>query len=248
MEGCRRDEGGTGEEGRETRRARWMRPSWSTKVLTLLRVLVVLPRVLHVLGLDQDLDLGSDGGAREPLVASRAALLAYRRCRPFDSTPHSLHWFRRLPCSQTALAQLLLRAPASLHWPSSLVPTSTPWTVSLPPVLSSHLLRSSRAMLAPLRRLVRAQMRSPALLALASLPPVLADARSPDLPPVLASRASLFLAKVPSLAPAVHAEIPAPTPAVHARLAASAPLALARPLPEGYRHGVWRGRLWRATP
>ena len=53
----------------------------------MLNVLVLLPRVLHVIELDQDLGLGVDGGQSTGAAASRAAR-------------HSLHLYFRLPCSQ----------------------------------------------------------------------------------------------------------------------------------------------------
>ena len=151
--------------------------------------LVLLPRVLHVLGLDQDLWRGVDGEAEHGSrrVASRAALLALASPPP-----------------------VLADAPS----PALLAQASHP------PVL--------------------ADARAPALLALMSPPPVLADLRAPallapsSLPPVLAY----------PFPRALLAEISSPTLAVHARLAASQPPRRARTLPERKRcHGGPRGLL-----
>ena len=80
----------------------------------MLRGLVLLPRVLHVLGLDQDLGLGVDGGQSTGAAASRAArhslhLYFDPPCSQMLEPPHSLHWLRCLPCSQTS------EPPHSLH-------------------------------------------------------------------------------------------------------------------------------------
>ena len=114
----------------------------------MLNALVLLPRVLHILALDQNLGLGLDGGVecRSRRVASRAAILA------LASHPPVL-------ADAPAPALLALASP-----PPVLADAPAPALLalaSLPPVLAD----------AP----------APALLALASLPPVLADAPAPAL-------------------------------------------------------------------
>ena len=170
----------------------------------MLNALVLLPRVLHILALDQNLKLGLDGGleCRSRRVASRAAILALASHPPVlaDAPAPAL---LALASHPPVLADA--RAPALLA------------LVSNPPVL--------------------ADARAPALLAAVSLPPVLADARAPallapaSLPPVLAD----------SFPRALLAEIPSLLPAVHARPIAPRPRGRARTLSEGRCHGGTRG-------
>ena len=152
--------------------------------------LVLLPRVLHVLGLDQDLWRGVDGEAEHGSrrVASRAALLALASPPPVlaDAPSPAL---LALASPPPVLADL--RAPALLA------------AASLPPVLADARAPALLALASPPP--VLADAPSPALLALASPPPVLADARAPallalgSLPPVLADPLPrALLAQVPS--------------------------------------------------
>ena len=142
-------------------------------ILMLRNALVLLPQVLHVLELDQDLGLGFDGGGarKTPRREPRGTLHLPRPPVLADaSSPHSLHWVRRLPCSQ------MLEPP---HSCSTFAPSRA---------------RRSRAphSLQLCRCLPCSQMLEPPHSAALSLPPVLADARPrllapPSLPPVLAA-------------------------------------------------------------
>ena len=190
--------------------------------------LVLLPRVLHVLELDQDLRawVGRGGGARKT-AASRAArhsLHWLRRlpCSQKLPPPHSLHWVRRLPCSQ------MLEPPHSLHWLRCLPCSQKP-----EPPHSLHLLRSlpcSQMLPAPARRLPCSQMLPPPLLALPSPsrsqmhpPPhslhalrTLPCSQMPEPPHSLHLLRSLPCSQIPFPGHSLQRYPPQPTPCTHA--------------------------------
>ena len=204
-------------------------------------------RIGRVAGLSLDLELHLRGGRKRRggrIIRADAARAAR----------HSLHWLRRLPCSQ------MPAPPHSLH-PSHL-PCSqmrTPCTGfaasrarrSTSPRTPCTCFAASRARRCSSPRTPctcfaasRARRcRAPALLALASLPPVLADLRAPallaraSLPPVLADPfPRALLTEVSSVGHPVRAQ----------RTSRSLRLPRARSLAETLRHGVVspRGALW----
>ena len=142
--------------------------------------LVLLPRVLHVLELDQDLRCGLDGGGSAEAAASRAA-------------QHSLHWLRRLPCSQK------LPPPHSLHTLRTL-----PCSQKLPSPHSLHLLRT----------LPCSQMHPPphSLHALRTLP----CSQMPEPPHSLHLLRSLPCSQIPFPGHSLQRYPPQPTPCTHA--------------------------------
>ena len=202
------------------------------RVRLMLRAIVLIPRVLHVLELDQDrgMDGGVERGSRR--VASRAALLAPVSPPPVlaDAPAPALLAHMSHP---PVLADL--RAPALLAV-ASLPPVLAEFRasallalVSLPPVLAD--LRAPALLARDSPPPVLAEARAPALLALASPPPVLADARAP----ALLARMSLppVLADAPTPALFAHASLPpvladARAPALLARMSHPPVLADAR--------------------
>ena len=213
----RRDRRGISGNAANRHSAGRARPTLRTRV-------VLLPRVIHVLELDQDHRLGVDGGTERGRrgVASREARLAL-------ASPLAVLADARAPAllALGSLPPVLADTPA----PALLAPAS-PRPVLADARAPALLARASHPP-------VFADARAPALLARFSLPPVFADARAPallavvSLPPVLAD----------PLPRALLAEVPSLALAVHARLAAPCPPGLARTLPEGWGHGGTRDGL-----
>ena len=129
-------------------------------MLTRSALVVILARVLHVLGLDQNLELGVDGGVDRASrrVASRAAVLAQAShppvladarapallalasrlpCSQMPPPPHSLHFFAPSRARRSRAPAQMLEPPHSLHRLRCLPCSQMP-----PPPHSLHWLRS----------------------------------------------------------------------------------------------------------
>ena len=215
-------------------------------LLMLRNALVLLPRVLHVLELDQDLGCGLDGGGERGSrrVASRAALLALAPPPPVlaeASSPALARTLRTLPPVLAEASSPALLAPslppvladARPRTPSqcSQMPPHSLHSL-LPPVLADARPRTPCTSFAHAFATSRARRcSSPALLALASLPPVLADAppphslhalrtlpcsQMPEPPHSLHLLRSLPCSQIPFPGHSLQRYPPQPTPCTHA--------------------------------